>query len=427
MILSITQNIKTLGAYPIIIFTIFLTLSFTFVILDMYYHRFDIIGFLNAIIQTVVLFISNNKPLKITLFVILILVVIYQIVFFILKDKEAKIINKKTLEQLKNDSYDYYFSFNKKRKIIDCSYSFLTLSKRSKKELKKTEGWSFIFRTLGVQKINNEEFIIPNENLFLSHLDEVVSKYNMHEFTLETYNTEGGSNYHYTGLLQPIYMGKKIIATNLYLYRDKMTIINDLSKKMDKASYQITNFKNVTHILMSLSEGIALYYDYQEKLYYTTEAFRDYVDEDKSFYTFQEIYAAIHDEDRDNYAEQSQTINSIHVTRIKFRLRVKGKYFYAVEDSIYLHKDESELVSIIHLVGPVESIKEDNIISTKEVVDLVDNMSKEVIAPIVFETKEALNEALSKYKEEPEVEETEEEKLEEKVEKTEEENNNEEN
>ena len=399
MFLTITQNIKTLTAYPLIIFTIFLTISFVLIVMDILFKKVDIIAIIDAIIQTVVLFISNNKPLKITLFVILILVVIYQVITFYAHFTSAKLINKKTFEQLKNDSHDFYFTFNKKNKIIDCSQSFLILSKKSKKELSK-ESWNFIFRTLGVVKINEDQFIISNENLFISHLDEVVSKYKMYEFTLECFNPLGGSNFTYTGLLQPIYNGKNIIATNLYLYRDKMSIINDLSRKMDKASYSITNLKNVIHTLMSLSEGIALYFDYQERLYYATEAFKEFVDQNKDFYTFQEFYEAIHDDDKEQYAEQSQTVNSIHVTRIKFRLLVKGKYYYAVEDSIYLHKDEAEFVSIVHIVGPVESVESSDIISTQDTINLIDNMSKEVIAPIVFDTKETLKEALDKHEKE---------------------------
>lgn len=145
---------------------------------------------------------------------------------------------------------------------------------------------------------------------------------------------------------------------------------------------------------MSLSEGVGLYYDYQEKLFYATESFKQFVGIDKESYSFKEVYDMIIDEDKDKYNEQSSTINSISPTRIKIRLRINNVCFNAVEDAVFLSREGEEYVSIIHILSRCDEEIVDRIISTKESVDIISGLSETPIAPVVYKVEELLNDSL---------------------------------
>ena len=154
------------------------------------------------------------------------------------------------------------------------------------------------------------------------------------------------------------------------------------------------NHKNVLHVLMSLSEGVALYYDYQERMFFATQSFQDFVGIDKDAYTFKEFYDMIVDEDKEKYNEQSGTINSISPTRIKIRLKINNIYFNAVEDAVFLTKDAEEYISIIHITSRCDESLTNRILSTKESMDMISGLSETPIAPVVYKVEELLSESL---------------------------------
>jgi hypothetical protein len=145
---------------------------------------------------------------------------------------------------------------------------------------------------------------------------------------------------------------------------------------------------------MSLSEGVALYYDYQERLFFATQSFMDFTETDKQTYTFREFYDMIADVDKDRYNEQSAVVSSVSATRIKFKFRVKNTYFNAIEDSIYLTRDGEEYISIVHITSRADEATNDKILSTKESSDLLDSLSEMPVAPAVYKIEQLLNNSL---------------------------------
>ena len=93
---------------------------------------------------------------------------------------------------------------------------------------------------------------------------------------------------------------------------------------------------------------------------------------------------------------QTETVNSINVTRIKFRMKIKDVVFNAIEDSLFLTKEGQEYISIIHITSLDNENINDNILSTKEAVDLMSNLSETPVTPIVYKTEEILTKALKK-------------------------------
>jgi hypothetical protein len=216
----------------------------------------------------------------------------------------------------------------------------------------------------------------------------------MYEFTIDLRLREHDEITHYYGFIQAIYFKDKKIGSAVYFYSDKQTLISSIKGKLDGMVNNLYNHKNVLHILMSLSEGVGLYYDYQEKLFYATESFKQFVGIDKESYSFKEVYDMIIDEDKDKYNEQSSTINSISPTRIKIRLRINNVCFNAVEDAVFLSREGEEYVSIIHILSRCDEEIVDRIISTKESVDIISGLSETPIAPVVYKVEELLNDSL---------------------------------
>ena len=216
----------------------------------------------------------------------------------------------------------------------------------------------------------------------------------MYEFTLDVKLDGNDELTHYFGYIQAIYLRDKKIGSAVYLYSDKQSLISSIKTKLDSTINNLYNHKNVLHILMSLSEGVALYYDYQERLFFATQSFQDFVGIDKEAYTFKEVYEMIVEEDKEKYNEQSGTVNSISPTRIKIRLKINNICFNAIEDAIFLTKDGEEYISIIHITSRCDESLNNRILSTKESVDMISGLSETPIAPVVYKVEELLNESL---------------------------------
>lgn len=347
-----------------------------------------------------VLFVSFNfiKTTTLVYFYILISIlyiyIILNNIYFFRNYLIAKYRTNKVCEHIKNDTADYYFCLNQKDKLIDYSASFTQIAKLSKKDLTKKTGWQIIFDSFDIKKINGEEFILSNVSVFLSHLDELVSKYKMYQFNLDLKLKEEKNITHYIGLIQPIYYKDKKVGTGIYLYHDKVNTVTEIKNQMDQVINSLFNYKNALHILMSLSEGVCLYFDYQEKLYYATQSFKNFMNNGKDTYTFQEVYQMIAEDDKEMYVAQSETVNSINVTRIKFKMLFNNTYYTAIEDSMYLTKDGEEFVSMIHILGNAKEYVPEGILSTKEAQDLLTAISLTPITPVVYEMEDILNKVL---------------------------------
>ena len=101
-------------------------------------------------------------------------------------------------------------------------------------------------------------------------------------------------------------------------------------------------------MMMSMSEGVVMYYDYHNKVYVATDCMRQYTKTEQREYSFDTIYAHIHQDDIPSYLEQAETVNSLSITKIRYRLQIGGIYYNVEEDTIALRKDFG-LISIIRI------------------------------------------------------------------------------
>ncbi len=359
------------------------------------FKKYDYLSLVQLLLLIAVLFLGNDKKVLfyviVSLSMVLILLRLCQLTYHYLCENTIK---QKVEEHLKNDTIDFFITMDKKNRIINSSVSFAQMTKLTKKEILKKNGWYLMFDALDVVKINNEEFITSNKELFIAHLDEVLSKYKMYEFTLDLKLEEQDLPTHYNGYIQAIYFKDKKIGTAVYLYSDRQSLIAGIKGKLDYAINNLYNHKNVLHILMSLSEGVALYYDYQERLFFATQSFQEFVGLEKESYTFKEVYEMIVAEDRELYNEQSATINSISPTRIKIRLEINNVCFNAIEDALFLTREGEEYISIIHITSRCDEATNNRILSSKESAEILSGLSESSIAPVVYKVEELLNNSL---------------------------------
>lgn len=370
-------------------------LLFTVISKTIINKKFDIISLIVLILLTVIIFIKTQT---LTLFYVVLLLLYLYLIFINLHLAKSYIYNRtiknKVLEHVKSDTSDFYFCTDLNNKILDYSQSFMQLTKLNKTDILKKDGWQILFDEADIKKINGSEFIISNAKVFLAHLDEIVSKYKMYQFDIDIRLKDQTEITHYIGLAQAIYFKEKKIATAIYLYSDKVSVLTTIKQKLDKTLDSLFNYKNIVQILMSLSEGVCLYFDYQERLYYATQSFKNFMNNDISSYTFQDVFEMIVAEDKEQYIEQSETINSASVTRIKFKIVLNNVCYQAIEDSIYLSKDGKEFVSVIHIIGKENSYVTQGVLSTKESIDLLTEISSTPITPVVYAMEDILNKVL---------------------------------
>lgn len=387
------QDVEKIG---IVFYTLlFAVLVCTMVAQFFVFKKYDYLSLVQLLLLIAVLFLGNDKKVLFYVIVVLSTIIIAlrlcQLTYHYLCGNTIK---QKVEEHLKNDTIDFFITMDKKNRIINSSASFAQMTKLTKKEILKKNGWYLMFEALDVVKINDEEFITSNKELFIAHLDEVLSKYKMYEFTLDLKLEEHDLPTHYNGYIQAIYFKDKKIGTAVYLYSDRQSLISGIKGKLDLAINNLYNHKNVLHILMSLSEGVALYYDYQERLFFATQSFQEFVGLEKESYTFKEVYEMIVDEDRELYNEQSGTINSISPTRIKIRLNINNVCFNAIEDALFLTREGEEYISIIHITSRCDEATNNRILSSKESAEILSGLSESSIAPVVYKVEELLNESL---------------------------------
>lgn len=396
--MAITSNLGTILLIIILISILFVTAFHIFIIRKIKLIHIASLGM--ALFAFIIMLLDiykgdNGKALRgvvAAIWFIYLLAAAFLMVLDVIK-KES--INKEVHSHIKNDKYDVYFTMDSTGHIIDYSSSIVTITRLTKKEIMNRPGWPFIFDNFKISKLNGESFIVSNATYFLNHLDESIERGELYRFDMDVklYNEEEDT--HYLGIIQTHYLGNYKIGSSVYLYKDRAKALNEVITKLNEASNLLFNHKNVLYILMSLSEGIALYYDYQEKLYFATQAFKNYVGRDIDSYNYQDFYQMIVEEDRNLYTEQSNTINPINVTRIKYRMQINNVIYNAIEDSIILSKDTNELVSIVHITSRADSEIGNEILSTKEAVDLMNKLANNPIKDKVDNFDHKLNEVLT--------------------------------
>lgn len=333
-----------------LVFTSAILIILMFILKCYFYKKYDFISIIVLLILGILACLFKNYTwVKIIITILFILDALYAIAMYIVCHKIAIIKLNKISEYMKNTLYDFYFSTNKKDKIVEVSSSYALLINKSMSEIKKLKGFQTMMTELNIIGINGREVTEELALTFLYDYEKTTSKFKTYRFSLEV--EEQGYNVIYRGIVQPLYLGKYFIGRNVYLSKDRSSIIDNLRTTLKDALDHIKLDKEQMYILMSLTDQIVMYYDYNTKTYVMTEALSEFMKLSKKELTIDEFISMIHPDDVKGYKEQGSMINSLTVTRSRLRLKFNNEYYVVYDDSIYINKD-SGLVSIIKLVNP---------------------------------------------------------------------------
>lgn len=357
---------------------------------------------LSIIILIIYLFGKVNPIFTIILIVVDSLVLLASLTSFVLYIETSKEINDKTVDYIKNTEYDFFIQMNEKEKIIDCSTSLLKLTKLSKKEVINNHGWKFIFDSFDVKTLNKEEFTLNYVAEFLKEFKECNSKHRKYKFQMEVELKNTNDEIEvvkYDAIVQPVFFGKFLVARNIYFYQDKLSVIEKLKETVRSACNDLDDAYLQLDVMMSLSEGVIMYYDFQSRLYVATECMRLYTHTNKKEYEFEELFSNIHPDDVQSYINQAETVNSLSVTKIKYRLMIGDVYYQVEEDSIYMKKDYG-LISILRIAE--KSVKQSAPQNAKirDDVAAINSLAGEKIIDKLNKTNDILNIVLGDNNEE---------------------------
>ncbi len=277
------------------------------------------------------------------LFIVNALYAIYDFIYAYLANKTR---TYKVNDYLKNATSDYFFATNRKDRIVDASQSYADLVGLTIAELKRSKGFQTMLSELTIVKINGRDVTEEVALTFLFDYEKNAKYLKNYKFDIDV--KEKNEIVTYRGLVQPIIFGKKVLGSNIYLSKDRLTIVNDLRESLKNAIIELEDDKAQMHALMSLTNQVVMYYDFHTQTYVATEALCEALGTDKKEYQLDEFFYMIHPDDMNYYREQGETINSVHPTRIKIRMAFGKEYYTVYDDSIYIGK-ESGLVSIIRL------------------------------------------------------------------------------
>ena len=308
--------------------------------------------------------------------------------FFVEKTRVYLMYNRKLTRFLKESEYDFYIQVNQKNKIRDYGVSLLKTAGLMKKDVLKKDVWHLLFDTMEIITINKLEATTANFNNFVAEYEAATSKFKTYSFEMKIIIKE--QDVTYKGIIEPIYLGNHLIGRNIFFYIDRMKNIQRLKDELNNAINDIEKLRNQNYAMMSLADGVLMYFDYETKYYVATESFCRFTNTHQREYTFEEIINFIHPDDLDRYIEQSETINSASVTRLKFRLLINDTYYNVMEDSIYLNGD-TDLVSIIRVCEKNQEVGEDAVFSTYEATKIIETLSTTNIEAVIEKTKNILD------------------------------------
>lgn len=349
---------------------------------------------------------STHIVVKILYAAILWLICGYSIYDFIKTYHIYSSYEKELNNYLKNNEFDFFVQTDKKDRILGYSNKLLKITKMSGKDIKGIYCWKLLLDYLKVSKINDKNVELNVVSDFLAQFKEANSKHVTYQFTFEMpklddlTTDEAEVEYtNYLGIIQPVYYRQKLIGRNIYFYQDRMQVLNDLRSALKQASIDLETSYNFTYIMMSLTDYVGLYFDYNTRTYIATEGFMKFNRNHQREYTFNQFLDMMHPNDVDSYIEQAATINSIYVTKLKYRMLINDDYYYVMEDSININKD-ADLVSVIRVLNKIdESARKDVPLSTNEAETMLDSLSSSDIKDIMNKTENILNTVVGKDEE----------------------------
>ncbi len=343
----------------------------------------QIISTIISISTIVVYFVLDNKYLDIGLAVLTFVSLAYIIYETIMTFKIYEIRKTKVQDFLKNSEFEYFIQVGSKNQIIDYSNNILTLTNREKKYISQVKFPEVLFDCLNILTVNGEKYSINTLSTFKIQFNEACSKVKNYVFNFEL-EDEDNETLLYEGIIQPIYFGNKMIAKNVYISLNRNVVLEKTRNALLEASTDIRDLRNQLYVLMSLTNGVVMYYDFQNKAYVPTEAFMKFTKTEQNEYDFEEFINMMHPEDVKYYYDQTATINSMSTTRLKFRMQFAGRYYNMVEDSINLEKD-NKLISVVRILQETK-YKEDVVLSSKETNEMLDGLTDQKIDQILDNT-----------------------------------------
>lgn len=333
---------------------------------------------------------NTNLFVKISITILFVLLLAYSIYDFIWSFKIYLLKKSKVQDYLKNSEFEYFVQVGKNNKIIDFSSNVLTLANRNKTEITNVRFPEFLFDCMNIISVNDEPFTLNTLPSFRTQFLETVSKLKNYEFSF-VIKDETNQNLKYEGIIQPLYLGKQLIAKNIYISLNRMELLERTRSALLEASTDLKDIKNQLYVLMSITGGVVMYYDFQTKTYMATESFQKYTGASQSEYDFEEFLRMLHPEDVQFYIDQTSTINSMSTTRLKFRMLIGDRYFNMIDDSIYLSKDD-KLVSVIRVSSDIKTLEEKEVIlSTQETLDILDDLGGKNIDQMADTTLDLLD------------------------------------
>ena len=367
------------------------------------FKKFATLELLSMIALTLLLvFIPTNHIAVQIIFAVLFVAGLgYCIYSFIISYQIYTTYDKEINNFLKNNEFDFFVQTDSKDKIISFSNKLLKITKLTKKDIKGVHCWKLLIDYLKINKINKKELSLQTTADFLKQFKDANSNHVIYQFEFEMPKiddltkdeddkTKDLSNIKYTGLIQPVYYKKTLIGRNIYFYQDRMQVLHDLRNALKSATEDLQNSYNFMYIMMSMMDYVGLYFDYNTRTYVATEAFIKFTRTHQREYTFNQFMELMHPDDVDNYVEQAATINSINVTKLKYRLLINDDYYYVMEDSININKD-ADLVSVIRIINKTEDgLKHDTPLSTYEAETLLDKLSVSDINDVINKTENIL-------------------------------------
>ncbi len=372
-VLNINITITIISIF-LLVLTIFLIKKTNF---------FQILSCACAIISIIIYLITDKGFLKIGLMVLAIISLIYALYITIIIFKVYEIRKTKVQDFLKNSEFEYFIQVNQKNQIIDYSNNILTLTNREKKYISQVKFPEVLFDCLNILSVNDEKYSINTLSSFKIQFNEAISKVKNYTFNFRLQD-DNNEILFYEGIIQPIYFGNNLIAKNVYISLNRNIVLEKTRNSLIEAATDINDLRKQLYVLMSLTNGVVMYYDFLNKTYIPTEAFRKYTKIDQEEYDFEEFIKMMHPEDVKYYFDQTATINSMSSTRLKFRMQFSGRYYNMVEDSINLEKD-NKLVSVVRILQDTK-FKDDIILSSKETTEILDDLNDQRIDQILDNT-----------------------------------------
>jgi len=342
------------------------------------------------IVSAILISTSTKLFVKLLITVLFILLAAYAVYDFIVSAKIYILRKSKVQDYLKNSEFEYYLQLNKRNKVIDFSANILTLTNRSKEGLVHLKFPEFLFDCLNIESVNGEKYTLNSLPEFRSQVNSATSKLKNYEFSFSARN-DVNEIINYQGIIQPIYFGETYIGKNIYISVNRMEILDKTRNSLAECATNLIDARNQLYVLMSLTSGVVMYFDFQTKNYIATESFQKFTDTAQEEYDFDDFLRMIHPEDVQFYIDQTATINSLTSTRLKFRMIIGNKYYSMIEDSIYLAK-EDKLVSIIRVAQDMRREESSEVIlSTKEATEILDDLGSSNIDQMADSTLDLLN------------------------------------